>query len=63
LKIYAIEGEKLQIILADGVTKKAAGLGSEYKPMKSERPSSECVASSGGVWVLLKQEETIEETV
>lgn len=52
MKIYAKKGESQQAILNDGITKNAAGLGSEYIPMESERPTSEHVAAAGGVWVL-----------
>jgi hypothetical protein len=52
MKIYAIKGNSQQIILNDGITKKAAGLGAEYIPMESERPTPEHVADTGGVWVL-----------
>ena len=57
MKIYAIKGSHQQTILADGITKKAAGLGSEYIPMESERPTSEHVAAVGGVWVLLEPQQ------
>ncbi|WP_339718517.1 hypothetical protein [Marinomonas primoryensis] len=56
MKIYAIKGENLQTILSDGITKKAAGLGAEYIPMESERPTPEHVAAAGGVWVLPEPE-------
>ena len=52
MKIYAIKGEVKQVVLNEGVTKKAAGLGSEYIPMETERPTLEHVAAAGGVWVL-----------
>jgi hypothetical protein len=56
MKIYAKKGESQQAVLNDGITKKAAGLGAEYIPMESERPTPEHVAAMGGVWVLPEPE-------
>ena len=52
MKIYAKKNDSQQNILSDGITKKAAGLSSEYMPMKTERPTPEHVADDGGLWVL-----------
>jgi hypothetical protein len=59
MKIYAIKGASQQNVLSDGVTKKAAGLGTDYIPMEGERPTPEHVAAVGGVWVL-PEPETIQ---
>jgi hypothetical protein len=59
MKIYAKKGESQQAVLNDGITKKAAGLGTDYIPMESERPTPEHVAAAGGVWVL-PEPETIQ---
>lgn len=60
MQIYVKEGESLQNVLSDGITKEAAGLGSEYILMNDKRPTSEHVAAVGGVWVI--PESTQEET-
>jgi hypothetical protein len=52
MKIYAKKDESQQAVLNDGITKKAAGLGTDYIPMEGERPTPEHVAAMGGVWVL-----------
>ncbi|RCX07055.1 hypothetical protein [Marinomonas foliarum] len=56
MKIYAKNGESQQRILDTGITKKSAGLGSEYMLMQVERPTPEHTAA-GGVWVLPEVEE------
>jgi len=61
MKVYSKINEKTQQILSDGITKKAAGLGSEYIPMETERPTPEHVAAAGGIWVIPEpQPETIQ---
>lgn len=52
MKIYAKKGESQQTVLNAGISKEAAGLGSDYVLMQSERPTPEHVADDDGVWVL-----------
>lgn len=52
MKIYAKNGESQQNMLPVGITKKMAGLSSDFILMKSERPTPKHIATPSGLWAI-----------